>query len=132
MRDLVRRRTHNADPSLFFEPQSKRVLDDTEKRFAGLFDQLSNKDIADATVISKTLDLVSGEFLPPVTEAAAQEVWFLIFYIRIAALDSRQLDVADKIRVELLTTKFELTGHWIVGVKRLLDILNQLQAMGQL
>lgn len=44
-----------------FQPQNKRVLDDTEKRFAAFFDQLSNRDIADAVIVSKALELTAGE-----------------------------------------------------------------------
>ncbi|KXS17539.1 hypothetical protein M427DRAFT_121937 [Gonapodya prolifera JEL478] len=75
----------------------KRVLDDAEKRFGAFFDQLNNEDIKDPSLVPKSLEMVK-------------------------ALDARQFDVVMKLQMELMTTNFD-ASHWLIAVKRMVDIL---------
>lgn len=84
-----------------------RQLVDAEKRINILFDHLNNDDLlSDAT---KT-DLV----------ALAQ------------ALHAQDYNTASEIHLAILTTRSEECGHWMVGVKRLIDIVRVLVMNGVL
>lgn len=73
----------------------KKVID-TERRLNILFDHLNNEDLASDTVSSMvTLS---------------------------QALAAKDFDGAQQLHLELLTTKPEECGQWMVGVKRLIEI----------
>lgn len=73
----------------------KKVID-TERRLNILFDHLNNEDLESDTVSSMvTLS---------------------------QALAAKDFDGAQQLHLELLTTKPEECGQWMVGVKRLIEI----------
>ncbi|CAG8490660.1 13439_t:CDS:10 [Cetraspora pellucida] len=79
----------------------KKLLDDTEKRLNVLFDALNNEEIS-PSVIESLLTLVRD-------------------------LESRNFPNAINIQVQLMTTKMEECGKWIVGIKQLINVLKTLQ-----
>ncbi|CAG8591763.1 13128_t:CDS:10 [Ambispora gerdemannii] len=81
-------------------PNQKKVLDDTAKRLNALFDELNN-ELVPQPVIGSLLNLVQ-------------------------ALQVRDYATVTRIHVELMTTKFDECQKWIVGLKRLIDILKVL------
>ncbi|KAL1918417.1 uncharacterized protein VTP21DRAFT_3077 [Calcarisporiella thermophila] len=76
-------------------PHQRRVLDDTEKRLNNLFDLLNNGELSQQVV---------------------QQMLLLV-----QTLEARDYNTAIRIHVDLLTTKYEECGYWMVGVKRLID-----------
>ncbi|KAI7885775.1 hypothetical protein K492DRAFT_233927 [Lichtheimia hyalospora FSU 10163] len=75
-------------------PSQKRMLDDTERRLNTLFDELNNSEVSDG-VAQLMLSLVQ-------------------------ALEKRDYDTAQRIQVDLVTTRYEECGSWLVGVKLLI------------
>ena len=45
----------------------------------------------------------------------------MIYQLKSVALQSRDYDTAQRIQVDLVTTRYEECGSWLVGVKRLID-----------
>ncbi|RIB13203.1 hypothetical protein C2G38_2003608 [Gigaspora rosea] len=79
----------------------KKMLDDTEKRLNLLFDALNNEEVSPG-VIELLLNLIRD-------------------------LESRNFPNAINIQVQLMTTKMEECGKWIVGIKQLINVLKTLQ-----
>eukprot|EP00833_Pecoramyces_ruminatium_P004354 jgi/Orpsp1_1/1178386/evm.model.c7180000065070.1 len=79
---------------------NQRILDDAKKKFNTFYDQLNNDDIADKAALNRLVDLCK-------------------------ALDINDLMTAQSINMELMTTKFEVIGHVLQCIKRLLDILTR-------
>ncbi|KAI9145774.1 hypothetical protein BKA69DRAFT_1049545 [Paraphysoderma sedebokerense] len=81
-------------------PQQKRMIDDVEKRLLSMFDALNNGDVS---------DVVSGQLISLVK-----------------AIESRDYGTASSIQVQLSTTQVNETAAWMIGVKRLIDIIKTL------
>ncbi|CAG8653825.1 10633_t:CDS:2, partial [Dentiscutata heterogama] len=81
----------------------KKILDDTEKRLNLLFDALNNEEVS-----------------PGVTE-------LLLTLVR--DLESRNFPSAINNQVQLMTTKMDECGKWIVGIKQLINVLKNLQPL---
>ncbi|KAG4093393.1 WD40 repeat-like protein [Neocallimastix lanati (nom. inval.)] len=79
---------------------NQRILDDAKKKFNAFYDQLNNDDISDKAALNRLVDLCK-------------------------ALDINDLMTAQSINMELMTTKFEVIGHVLQCIKRLLDILTR-------
>ncbi|KAF7729239.1 protein transport protein S31 [Apophysomyces ossiformis] len=73
----------------------KKMYDDTERRLGSLFDQLNNSEVSEG-VITSMLSLVQ-------------------------ALQNRDYDAAQRIQVDLVTTRYDECGSWLVGVKRVIE-----------
>ncbi|KAJ3088294.1 protein transport protein S31 [Quaeritorhiza haematococci] len=78
------------------EPQQRRMFEDCEKRLNLLFDQLNNGTVK-PEVATKLLELA-------------------------AALQKTDYTAATKSQMEIMTTHFDVTGLWIVAVKRLINM----------
>ncbi|CAO3611688.1 unnamed protein product [Cunninghamella blakesleeana] len=76
-------------------PAKKRILDDTEKRLNGLFDNMNNEELSD-DVVQSMLKLAQ-------------------------AIQNRDYNQAHRLQVELVTTRYAECGSWLVGVKRLIE-----------
>lgn len=80
-------------------PHQKRQLGESEKKLNVLFDAMNNEDVS--------------ESIMPQLHALAK------------AMGGRDYNTAQRIQVELHTTKTELVGGWITGIKWLIDVLRQ-------
>ncbi|KAI8847667.1 hypothetical protein BC829DRAFT_444455 [Chytridium lagenaria] len=80
-------------------PQRRRELEDTERKVANLVDQLNNSEIAD-DIIAKLFELVK-------------------------ATQGGDFTQAHRLQVELMTTRYNATSAWILGIKRLIDTLER-------
>ncbi|KAI8909273.1 hypothetical protein DFJ77DRAFT_433416 [Powellomyces hirtus] len=78
------------------QPQQKRIYDDSEKRISVLYDQLNAEEVP-ADVVAQMLELVK-------------------------ALEGHDYTTASSIQVELVTTRFDVTGKWMQVVKRLIGV----------
>ncbi|KAI9308433.1 hypothetical protein BJ944DRAFT_174834 [Cunninghamella echinulata] len=76
-------------------PAQKKILDDTEKRLNGLFDNMNNSELSD-DVVQSMLKLAQ-------------------------AVQTRDYNQAHRLQVELVTTRYAECGAWLVGVKRLIE-----------
>ncbi|KAJ3023627.1 protein transport protein S31 [Thoreauomyces humboldtii] len=76
-------------------PQQKRVYEDAEKKISILYDQLNAQEVP-ADVVAKMLELVK-------------------------ALDAKDYQTATSIQIDLVTTRYDVTGKWMLVVKRLID-----------
>ncbi|KAJ3290152.1 protein transport protein S31 [Borealophlyctis nickersoniae] len=90
--------------SLSTQPQQKKIFDDAEKKMNIMFDQMNAEEIPQ-DILERMSELVK-------------------------ALDARDFTTAQKIQVELLTTRFDATGRWMLGVKRLIDFTERASAAG--
>ncbi|KAG0170061.1 protein transport protein S31 [Apophysomyces sp. BC1034] len=77
----------------------KKMYDDTERRLGSLFDQLNNNEVSEG-VITSMQSLVQ-------------------------ALQNRDYDSAQRIQVDLVTTRYDECGSWLVGVKRVIENAKQ-------
>ena len=50
---------------------------------------------------------------------------FSFFFSRLSALGTRDFAMAHKIHIELMTTSMNVGSQWIVGIKRLVDLLQK-------
>uniref|UniRef100_A0A060TIW1 Protein transport protein SEC31 n=1 Tax=Blastobotrys adeninivorans TaxID=409370 RepID=A0A060TIW1_BLAAD len=75
----------------------KRQVKDAEKRLNILFDHLNNEDLLSDATIKDMAELAE-------------------------AVQARNYDVAQQLHVEILTTRSEECGQWMVGVKRLIEM----------
>ncbi|KAJ3169039.1 protein transport protein S31 [Irineochytrium annulatum] len=94
-----------ATKAVVTNPQKKRELDDTEKKISILVDQLNNGEVQE-DVILKLSELIK-------------------------ATQSRDYGTAQRIQVDLMTTRYNVTSAWIVGVKRAITALEQAHAYQQ-
>ncbi|KAI9105495.1 hypothetical protein DFS34DRAFT_575149 [Phlyctochytrium arcticum] len=76
-------------------PQQRRIYDDAEKKLNIMFDQLNAEEVP-IDVVENMLELVK-------------------------ALDARDFSSAHRIQVDLMTTRFDVTGKWMLVVKRIID-----------
>jgi protein transport protein SEC31 len=74
-------------------------LEDCEKRLSVLFDKLNNKEISDV-VTNKLLDLSR-------------------------LIESKDYRSAGDMHVSMMTSHFEEVGSWMIGLKRIVDILSR-------
>ncbi|KAF7727576.1 protein transport protein S31 [Apophysomyces ossiformis] len=79
--------------------QQKKMLDDAERRIGVLFDQLNNGDIS-GDVAKLMLSITN-------------------------ALEHKDYDTAQRIQVDMVTTRYEECGSWLMGVKRVIDSAKQ-------
>lgn len=77
--------------------QYKRQVDDIEKRLGILFDHLNNEDLLSEETVSDMVALSK-------------------------ALSEGDHATADEIRLAILTSRVEECGHWMAGIKRLVDM----------
>ncbi|TPX62134.1 hypothetical protein PhCBS80983_g00603 [Powellomyces hirtus] len=82
--------------SMSTAPQQKRIYDDSEKRISVLYDQLNAEEVP-ADVVAQMLELVK-------------------------ALEVHDYTTASSIQVDLVTTRFDVTGKWMQVVKRLIGV----------
>ncbi|CAG8581830.1 14518_t:CDS:10 [Ambispora leptoticha] len=80
-------------------PNQKKVLDDTAKRLNALFDELNNELVQPAVIESLS--------------------------ILVKALQVRDYGTASKIQVDLIT-RYDECQKWLIGLKRLIEILKGL------
>jgi len=78
-------------------PQFKRQVQDTEKRLNILFDHLNNDEGLSRELLNEMVQLAS-------------------------AIANKDYQTAYGIHIDLLTTKTEECGHWMTGVKRLIEM----------
>ncbi|KAL2920129.1 protein transport protein S31 [Polyrhizophydium stewartii] len=87
-------------------PNQHQTFRDVEKRINQLFDQLNNQDIPQ-DVVDKLALICKG-------------------------LDTSDFSMAHNVQMDLMTKRFEVTGQWIVGVKRLIDAIQRIKQHGML
>ena len=87
------------------------MSDDAEKRINLMFDQLNNQEIS-APAIQDLKDLVSGKFLITL------------------ALDKKDYSACQSAALTLMTKRFDASGLWISGIKRIVDGLERASKMG--
>jgi protein transport protein SEC31 len=78
------------------------VVDDTERRLNGLFDAMNNTDIAKDLL--ERLMMISK------------------------SLEARDYDGAQRIHMDLMTTKMTECGQWLIAIKRLTELARACQA----
>ncbi|KAJ3056979.1 protein transport protein S31 [Rhizophlyctis rosea] len=88
-------------------PQSKRMFDDAERKLNIFYDQLNSGEITQQDVLDRMAELLR-------------------------CLDSRDYQGAQKIQIDLLTTRFDVTGRWMLGVKRLIEFIKDAAQAGAL
>ncbi|TPX63442.1 hypothetical protein SpCBS45565_g06633 [Spizellomyces sp. 'palustris'] len=81
-------------------PQQRRIYDNAERNLNIMFDQLNAEEIP-ADVVDKMMELVK-------------------------AMDAQDFATAHRIQIDLLTTRFDATGQWMLVVKRLIDAAERL------
>ncbi|KAK9386228.1 hypothetical protein V1515DRAFT_628536 [Lipomyces mesembrius] len=81
-------------------PAVARQVNDAEKRLNILFDHLNNSDL--------------------LTEETVREMVILA-----KAVKARDFETAYAVQINLFTTRTDECGHWMVGVKRLIDVSRQ-------
>ncbi|KAJ8097316.1 hypothetical protein POJ06DRAFT_261049 [Lipomyces tetrasporus] len=81
-------------------PSVARQVNDAEKRLNILFDHLNNSEL--------------------LTEETIREMVILA-----KAMKARDFETAYAVHINLLTTRTDECGHWMVGVKRLIDVSRQ-------
>ncbi|KAK9238451.1 hypothetical protein V1525DRAFT_358354 [Lipomyces kononenkoae] len=81
-------------------PAVARQVNDAEKRLNILFDHLNNNDL--------------------LTEETIREMVILA-----KAVKARDFETAYAVQINLFTTRTDECGHWMVGVKRLIDVSRQ-------
>lgn len=81
--------------------QQKKMAEDAEKKIAILFDQMNNSEVPQ-DVVGKLNELV-------------------------AALNVNDFQNAHRTQLEMMTTRIEVTGGWIVGIKRIIDGVERLK-----
>ncbi|KAJ3138152.1 protein transport protein S31 [Physocladia obscura] len=82
------------------QPLQRREWEDTERKVGNLFDAINNSEIQEDVLVKLKILVKSAENGDHAT--------------------------AHKTQVELMTTRFSVTSTWIIGVKRVVDTLNQL------
>ncbi|KAI8897478.1 hypothetical protein BC833DRAFT_621220 [Globomyces pollinis-pini] len=87
--------------SLSKTPQEKRNLEEAEKKINILYDQM-NEGKVDSTIIAELQSILN-------------------------ALNKSDFSTASKIHVDLISKKFDATGQWIGGVKKLIDALERFE-----
>lgn len=83
-----------------------KMIEDTEKRLNLFLDAVNNQDLP-AAIMDKMAVLVRG-------------------------METRDFTTSHKIVLELMTTKMDVAGHWIVGVKRLVESVEKLVKTGSI
>ncbi|KAJ3099062.1 protein transport protein S31 [Phlyctochytrium planicorne] len=81
------------------DPQRRREVEDAERRIATLIDQINNSEVQD-DIIAKLLDLAK-------------------------ATQGGDFPGAHRVQVDLMTTRYGAVQAWILGIKRLIDILER-------
>ncbi|ORX82954.1 WD40 repeat-like protein [Basidiobolus meristosporus CBS 931.73] len=84
-------------------PNQRRMLDDVEKRLNLLFDAL-NLETLPQDITDRMLTLTQ-------------------------ALEKHDFHTAQQIHLDLVTTKFAIVGQWMVGVKRLIELVRSHSGM---
>ncbi|KAJ3030236.1 protein transport protein S31 [Rhizophlyctis rosea] len=110
------------------QTNSKRMFDDAEKKLNIFFDQLNNGEVPQ-DILDKMAELLKGKFEDK--EAARRfKLALLGLPYSMSGLNSRDFAGASKIQVELLTTRFDATGKWCLGLKRLIDFADKAAQAG--
>lgn len=93
--EILSQRLEEVKPNI--PPSYQRQVQDAEKRLNLLFDHLNNEDLLSQDTITDLLALSQ-------------------------ALQNNDFETASEIHLSILTTRSDECGHWMVGLKRLIDI----------
>lgn len=93
--EILSQRLEDVKPKI--PPSYQRQVQDAEKRLNLLFDHLNNEDLLSQDTITDMLALSQ-------------------------ALQNNDFETASEIHLSILTTRSDECGHWMVGLKRLIDI----------
>ena len=106
------------------------MFDDAERKLNIFYDQLNGGEITQQDVLERMAELLRCKqhtFIYP----RLRHKLISLFFCN-SGLDSRDYQGAQRIQIDLLTTRFDVTGRWMLGVKRLIEFIREAAQAGAL